>query len=330
MPPGRPPEESPTRRRRGRRGALARLAAGETVTWRGCRLRARRCFEGMPLVVEAEGCPRPLASCPATSEPTEAGCAAVPCRRGRLARELALGLQDLLLDPTMPPEEAAVALDQLARSPEPWARVDAARDPRCPPPVAARLARDWWWEVRAAVASRPGLPSPLAFESARDRSEWVRRALAENADADPEALDLLRDDPSFGVRDAVAEHPRALARTLRAMVHDPAWEVRRSLAKRREAPTEVLEELRLDPEHWVRFFVACHLSTPAWVRAELARDPRPSVRLVAERASERARRIALTLGRGLEGPGAALPEGPASGPEPPEADPPGGQRPQGA
>ncbi|MCK4177802.1 hypothetical protein [Aciditerrimonas ferrireducens] len=280
----------------------------------------------MPLIVEAEQCPRPSASCPGTSGPAEAGCAVVPCRRGRLARQLALGLQQLLLDPALPTDVAASALTQLARSPEPWARVDAARDPRCPPPVVAGLARDWWWEVRAAVASRPGLPSPLAFALARDRSEWVRRALAENADADPEALDLLRDDPSFGVRDAVAEHPRALARTLRAMVHDPAWEVRRSLAKRREVPTEVLEELRLDPEHWVRFFVACHPATPAWVRAELARDPRPSVRMVAERAGERARRMALTLGRGLEGPGAALPEGPASGPGPCGGDPPGGRR----
>jgi hypothetical protein len=217
-----------------------------------------------------------------------------------MARALAKVLQHLLMEPGVPDDVATKAVAQLARSPEPWARVDAARDRRCPPAVVTGLAADWWWEVRAAVASRPGLPRLLALVLAHDESEWVRRTLAENPDTHPDALRQLHDDLHLGVRDAVAEHPATPHGTLLAMVEDPAWEIRRSLAKRRHLPADVLIALSRDPEHWVRFFVACHPATPDWVRRELADDPRPTVRAVAVRMGERARGAALMLGRGIE------------------------------
>jgi hypothetical protein len=281
-----------------RRSAWLRLQSGEPVVWRGCQLVPVARHQGVPVRLEAMACPRVTGTCPAASGVL----GPVPCRRGWLARALARAQLGLLEAGGLLPEEAELVLTQLARSPEPWARVEAARDPACPSEVVGELAADWWWEVRAAVAARRGIPPVLARALAQDPNDWVRRALAENPDTDPEVLGLLHADPNFGVRDAVAEHPATPPQALLAMVQDPVWEIRRSLAKRRQVPTEVLVALRNDPEHWVRFFVACHPATPPWVRQELTRDPRPSVRAVALRAGERARRMALALGRGLELP----------------------------
>ena len=286
------------------RRALRLLAGGQPADWHGCRLVATEVHAGTPVTLAAAGCTRPGAGCAlSTSAPcvaAGAGLLPLPCRRGGLARRLARRLQRLLDDPLTPPVVAGRALAQLARSPEPWARTDAAGDPACPAPLVAGLASDWWWEVRAAVAARKELPAALALHLAGDPSEWVRRALADNPGADPAVLAALHTDPHLGVRDAVAEHPATPDATLLAMVCDPAWEVRRSLAKRPRVPAEVLVALGHDPEHWVRFFVACNPATPEPVRTELAGDRRPSVRVLASRAGRRARDTALALGRGID------------------------------
>jgi hypothetical protein len=208
----------------------------------------------------------------------------VPCvlaRRGRWARWVASELLAVLDDAGCGADLRGRVLTRLAASPEPSARVEAARDPATPDEVLALLGRDWWWEVRSAVAANPARPVPLARALARDESPWVRRALAEHAPDDDEVLEVLAADADQGIRDTIAECDWCPPRLQLQLARDPVWEIRRSIAKRPDAPAEALVLLAVDAEHWVRFFVARHPSTPPAVRAALRRDRRPTVRLAA-------------------------------------------------
>jgi len=262
-----------------RRPLLLRLAAGETVHAGTCAIRATG---QRPDLINGVACAHQCSPF-------------VPCRRGRLARVLARHFSEILADPRCPPALTGTVFAELARSPEPVARVDAARDPSCPPEVLASLSHDWWWEVRAAVAANPACPEELARLLARDESAWVRRALAECPTTSATVLRILGHDADVGVRDAVAEHAGCPPDLLADLGHDPVWEIRRSVAKRDDAPPSTLELLGRDPEHWVRFFVACNPAAPPEIRAALEHDPRPTVRGLARRERGRSRSIVRFL-----------------------------------
>jgi len=272
---------------------LAALAAGRPAQVGRCLLAAVDVVGGTVVGVECTRCAA-VGGGAVPGQGADPGC--VLGRRGALARALAVRCRQVLAEPTTEQATGARVVAWLARSPEPSARVDAARDQRCPPEVLGTLATDWWWEVRAAVASNPARPAAAAGALAQDRSVWVRRALAEAPGVAPDALDTLAGDPDFGVRDAVAERLDCPPSLLRRFARDEVWEIRRSVAKRRDAPAAVLTELAGDPEHWVRFFVACNPATPPAVRAGLQDDARPTVRAVARHERERARAVAMHLG----------------------------------
>lgn len=266
--------------------AVAALAAGDEVRGRGCRLVAGGAISGVPVELACRS-----AACPSGTLPG----APLPCRRGRLGRALADAQARLLEEGKLEPAELGRVAASLAGSAEPAARTWLAGVPCCPEAVLARLARDWWWEVRAGVASRSGCPEALAAMLARDPVPWVRRAVAENATTLPAVLEALAGDEDFGIRDAVAEHPNAPAGVLERLACDTVWEVRRSIAKRADAPVGALGQLAGDGEHWVRFFVACNPGTPAPVRAALLGDPVASVRAAAALGEGRVGRLARSL-----------------------------------
>lgn len=268
-----------------------RLAAGEEVRWRPCRLRA---VETVGDLVAGVTCACGAGPEPEERSPDAASGGVAPCRRGGLARLLARDLLELR-DREEDAGRRARWLARLAASPEPAVRTDVAGDPACPTEVQWRLARDDWWEVRAAVAANSSCDAEIAFELAGDRNPWVRRAVAEAEGAPEAALRRLAGDPDLGVRDALAEHSRTPADVCGAMVHDPAWEIRRSLAKRPDASADLLAALASDPEPWVRFFVACHPTTPPEVRAALGGDRHRGVRLVARPSGAPARPFAFFL-----------------------------------
>lgn len=294
----------------GRRDPIRRLIAGETVWVGPCLLRATATYQdrigAVACVVRDGARPGPGEVTPRSERAVDGkgSCCGgrdggldgfLPCRRGRLARRLARQIWGVLADPECPEQVRASALAQLARSPEPAARVGVARDPSCPGELLDRLARDWWWEVRAAVASNLSASPARSERLACDESSWVRRALAENPRIDRDSLAVLARDEDLGVRDATAEHPGCPGEVMALLSRDPRWEIRRSVAKRRDAPPAVLVELARDPEHWVRFFVACNPATPAEVLDGLGCDPRPTVRGLARRPASRARSTAMYL-----------------------------------
>lgn len=272
---------------RGVERLIAALSEGKAVEVRGCRLEPTWVEGGLPIGVACCRHPVPLGT------GYRGDC--LLGRRGPFSRALARRLQAALAEGSWTGDGRQRALETLSRSAEPWARVDAARDPGCPRPVVERLATDWWWEVRAAVASHPGLPEAAGLRLAQDPSTWVRRSLAESTHLRRSVLEVLSADPDMGVRDAVAEHPACPAGVLVRLAADPVWEVRRSVAKRPNAPVAALAALAGDPEHWVRFFVACNPATPDAVRANLESDRRPSVRTMARRSAGRGRAIAMYL-----------------------------------
>lgn len=293
-----------------RRDPIRRLIAGETVSVGPCLLRATVTYRGH---IGGLACIAQDGSRPASRDVTarseraldgegpcwgerEGGiCGFLPCRRGRLARKLVRQLCDVLAEPDCPEQVRASAIAQLARSPEPAARTGLARDPSCPEEILDLLARDWWWEVRAGVASNLSVSPARSERLACDESSWVRRALAENPRLDRESLSILARDEDLGVRDAIAEHPDCPGEVMSLLSRDLRWEIRRSVAKRQDAPAAVLVELARDPEHWIRFFVACNPATPAEVRDALSCDPRPTVRGLARRPASRARATAIYL-----------------------------------
>jgi len=255
-------------------GKLASLSDGGVVRVRKCQLVATKTFDGEVISVACliHG---------ASSSASSLGTACVLRRQGSLPRALCRYWLRLLAGEGLPSRIEEELFWQLASSPEPAARTEAACHPHCPPPVLELLAHDWWWEVRAAVGANRCCPGRVSLLLATDTSNWVRRAVADNPLSSPKAVGFLAQDEDFGIRDAVAEHPRCPREALILLCHDAAWEIRRSIAKRDDAPPEALDLLARDPEHWVRFFVACNPSTPRETRAMLESDPRPSVRSAA-------------------------------------------------
>lgn len=269
---------------------LAAMAGGQPTQVGRCVLVAT---DIVGQVVVGAVCTRCAGAGNATVPPDPPRC--VLGRRGPLARALAARCRQVLADATVDQERQERVLELLSTSPEPAARLDAARSAHCPEPVLATLVGDWWWEVRAGVASNPSRSPAAARALAEDPSVWVRRALAEALDVDPGTLGVLARDPDFGVRDAVAERHDCPAHLLERFARDEVWEIRRSVAKRRDAPDAVLRALAHDPEHWVRFFVACNPATPEAVRAGMEDDARPTVRAVARLERDRARSVAMHL-----------------------------------
>ncbi len=279
-----------------RRAVSRELALGRPLKRRTCLIVATTLLEGHVAAYRCTAHPGfPL---PNHERSPDAG----PCalsRRGRLMRALAREAAVVVSLPGCPASVMTRSLACLACSPEPEARITAARHEACPAELQEILSHDWWWEVRAAMASNPACITQVSRSLATDEVVWVRRALAENRSTGQHVLAFLATDPDNGIRDAVAEHPHCPPDAIWLLARDPVWEIRRSIAKRADAPPEVLDTLAGDTEHWIRFFVACHPATRSETRLRLGSDPRPSVRATAmhaDRAGAIVRHLALPPG----------------------------------
>jgi hypothetical protein len=265
---------------------LNQLAQGQPITIKGCQLRATSIVNTTTVIIKCERHTQGLTSC-------------VLYRRSRLRRAFDHALESLLTAPAVEVAAVNLALEQLANSPDPNSRLLAVHDPRSSINLLNHLKDDWWWEVRAGLATRPTCPLPLQRSLVQDENPWVRRALAENPNATAECIDLLAHDTDFGVRDAAAEHPQCSAATQLFLTSDERWEIRRSIAKRPDAPIEALTKLSDDPEPWVRLFVAANPATPRWLRTRLEHDTVTKVRSMARHADTQVAKITNALAFGL-------------------------------
>jgi len=219
--------------------------------------------------------------------------------RSGLSRALDDALLALLPDEELTLSERALVHLQLALSPDPASRVQAARSPACPERVQEILAGDWWWEVRAALASNHQVTSRIQGRLSHDECPWVRRALAENRAAGPAVLVDLAHDSELEVVDAAVEHPSLPPEVLVALTAHPAFEIRRSAAKRMDLPPGGARRLVDDPSSWVRLFLAANSSTPEDVVARLEHDPVRMVRWMARHRGDRWARLVNALAFGI-------------------------------
>lgn len=265
---------------------LSTLGKGAVLTVAKCRLLAITIFATQPILIDCE-----------VHRSGDTAC--LLQRRSRLRRAWDNELDHLLQATDVPQPIMASIFEQLANSPDPNSRLIPAQNPDCPPGIAAALAQDWWWEVRAGIAANPCCPIGVQQTLVADENPWVRRALAENLQAEPGLIGVMATDPDFGVRDAVAEHPHCPVDDQINLTKDDRWEIRRSIAKRQDAPVAALTILANDPEPWVRFFVAANPRTPDHLRAALLDDPDTKVRSMARHAHTATARLANSLAFGL-------------------------------
>jgi hypothetical protein len=219
--------------------------------------------------------------------------------RSRLCRALDGGLVALLAKEGLTLRERALAHLQLALSADPTSRAQAARSSACPERVQEILADDWWWEVRAALASNHQVTALLQEHLCHDESPWVRRALAENRAVVPGVLAQLARDPELEVVDAAVEHPLLPPEVLVSLAQHPAFEIRRSAAKRMDLPPEGAWRLLKDPSPWVRLFLAANPSTPEGVVSRLRRDPALMVRRMVRHRGDAWARLVNALAFGI-------------------------------
>lgn len=219
--------------------------------------------------------------------------------RSRLCRALDADLIALLDGDGLALRERALVHLQLALSPDPASRVQAARSQSCPERVQELLVEDWWWEVRAALAANHQVAAGPQERLSRDANPWVRRTLAENRAALAAVLGELARDPELEVVDAAVEHPSLPPEVLVALTAHPAFEIRRSAAKRMDLPPEGAWRLVTDPSPWVRLFLAANPSTPSEVVARLEQDPALMVRRMARHREDRWARLVNALAFGI-------------------------------
>ena len=265
---------------------LRGLGHGNTVTLGNCEIYAPEILVALPIIIRCR-----------THHEGDTNCQLQ--RRSRLRRAWDHQLESIIDTIDVDPGTIEVAFAELAASPDPNSRLISARSERCPLRVLTELANDWWWEVRAGVASNARCPHQVQHTLAIDDNPWVRRALAENQNTDSACIDILAKDSDFGVRDAAAEHPRCPKDSLIKLASDDRWEIRRSIAKRQDAPLTALALLASDPEPWVRFFVAANPTTSSHLRQRLEQDSNAKVRSMVRHASTPAAKVANALAFGL-------------------------------
>ena len=195
---------------------------------------------------------------------------------------------------------------QLARSEDQESRRAAAREPRCPPAVAARLAaagdlsvgreaaqsqRFPVWACaaafsetlpsyltaanRRAAASSPRMPSRLLQQAATSGTEEARAGAAENSACGASLLAQLCRDPDEEVRIAAATNRRTPLRNLREMVYDSDEDdeyVRLLAAGNPSCDEGTLRELAQERDGWLRKGVADNPKTPPEILDTLLRE----------------------------------------------------------
>jgi hypothetical protein len=129
-------------------------------------------------------------------------------------------------------------LIEMANSPVPNIRAEAAYDERTGEDILSQLINDADETVRAALAERGYGIDTLV----KDKSEIVRFGLALGGNC----LDILMNDPNSQVRSMVASHGWRIDE----MINDPAPDVRQCIAQKGYATEQYLN----DPDYYVRKF----------------------------------------------------------------------------
>jgi hypothetical protein len=192
-------------------------------------------------------------------------------------------------------------------------RQEMAKQPRCPPAVLARLARDQHWTVPYAVACNPAAPAatlrrladphsdPHRLESiarnpscprdvqfkllGRDTPELLR-ALVTNPECDPGVLsDIIRLNTGDLICAAALQHPRLPAAQIRRIARTgDTWQCDQ-LLKRPDLPAPALVTIMKGHGvmSWVRRGIAKHPNCPLVLLEQLLQDPDPDIAASAAR-----------------------------------------------
>ncbi len=149
-----------------------------------------------------------------------------------------------------------------------WLRRLAARHPRTPPHLLARLAEVGDLTVQREVAAHPATPPEVLADLAGSRYLRVRLAVARNPSAGPELLARLAEDPEARIRAAVGRHPTTPGERLTQLAGDTAERVRSAVARNPACPAEALIALASDVEPAVRLGAVRNPAAPAEVRKQ--------------------------------------------------------------
>ncbi|MGW3915825.1 hypothetical protein ACWEBX_30495 [Streptomyces sp. NPDC005070] len=172
---------------------------------------------------------------------------------------------------TLLPRVAAATpaeIEDLARSPDPAARMLAAQRRDLPPGIRDALASDPDAKVVKAIAPHPGLTEGQLRDMVDRHGIRVLARVAANPGATPGLLEHLtrQAPPAQKAHREVARHPNATARALLSCLADER--ARPVAASHPALPPEVIAELRSDPDRQV---VEAAAANPSLAPAVMAR-----------------------------------------------------------
>ncbi len=170
-----------------------------------------------------------------------------------------------------------------------WARLMAARHPRCSAATLHRLCQDDDWRVRQAVAHNPNAPVEVLQRLLEDLDADVRAAVAAHPNSDERMLERLCTDAHIGVKQAILSRQDVPQLALERLCGDDEDELRTQAQAHPRVPAHVLETYQqleahssaLTPEMlerlalaggWSRRLVASHPGAPPALLAQLATD----------------------------------------------------------
>ena len=192
-----------------------------------------------------------------------------------------------------------------------WARLMAARHPRCSVDTLHRLCQDDDWRVRQAVAHNPNTPLEVLKHLLEDMDADVRSAVAAHPNSDAPMLERLCTDAHVGVKQAILSRQDVPQLALERLCGDDEDELRAQAQAHPRVPAHVLETYQQLEAHsaelapdllerlalaggWSRKLVARHPGAPSALLAQLAADEFWTVRQAV--ASNPAANSELLLG----------------------------------
>jgi len=162
-------------------------------------------------------------------------------------------VREVLRNPNAPPEVAAV----LAASPNDYVLYDVAVSPHATAAILRDLARRRdGYLVRWGLAVNPRTPPDILERLARDADDVTTRHLAGNPGTPLPILGRLARSGSALARAAVARNPSIDAALMTRLAGDSEDDVRFALALNRAATRDVLERLAKDANPRVRRYAA--------------------------------------------------------------------------
>lgn len=212
-------------------------------------------------------------------------------RGGPYARQLAAK------HPKTPPEMLARLVTRIGELP--IVRSAALRNPSLPGEALMQVALAGDRAARRLAVASKQAPAALLAQMASDPDVDLRRAVARHRATPSSTLARLAMDADVRVREFTARNPQADEATLRTLAKDAQEGVRESVARNRACPVALLELLATDAEWMVRMYAVRHprmpgdrrLNTERFLRRGDTSTPEAQARLRETPTAEEAARL---------------------------------------